>query len=81
MQVSLGFAKVFRQCFKSTISPNFFTAKLFLLYSNLIHQYNPDVIVGTESWLKPTIYPPVRYFHQAMKYLEEIGQMAMGVSS
>ena len=30
---------------------------------NLIHQYNPDVIVGTESWLKPTIssseiFPP-----------------------
>ena len=22
---------------------------------NLIHEYKPDVIVGTESWLKPTI--------------------------
>ena len=47
------------------------------MLDNLIHQYNPDVIVGTESQL----YPPVRYFHQAMKYLEEIGQMAMGASS
>ena len=46
---------------------------------NLIYQFKPDTIVGTESWLKPTISTNEFFLH-LLRFLEEIDQTVMGVS-